>query len=770
MNWIRTVRMKHNRSLTFRFVFFVGLLVMAVLVLIASFLVVLLSRQAHQERLQVLQTSLSHTDVLFSQHLSNMEIYCQDLYSTETVRRIRAADTLTSHEQVHGAQEIQTRLRNTPYIHSVYVVNQDGVCNFHTTNSNQFLEDLSHRLPEQLAAQSGSVLPFLWTVESRYAGLEPVPLLSMYMQAAQIGGPYYTGTVVVNCDLNRLSNTLFSSVENSDILQYFVLDYQGQVVVHSKRSAIGSDFSAIPAIEKILAGSYQLQQTEIDGVRYEFIAMACQYPGYYVVAQSVYQPQSKLTAGILLAFPLAILALCMLCMCVSYMVGRKMFSPLRSLVSSIRRDELALSLEQDSGDELQYLKRYYNHISAYVERLKNREEKNLIVKNLLLGNSVQPLLLEKQILYPGSDYCAILIYMLEDAEWESLSDYYQWQNSISEAISQAFQNIGQCSWLEMDFHRMLFLLTQTPEQHKNQDLFSQVTNALQRMMEPLFANRVLVYAAYNSSDEDLLALYRNMDGRLRTALCLNSNPNKSGNIYLFRSGEDHRGSVPQLSELVQQVVRQVQQEERDVYLQELNRLLDAMAELPWEEFTKQLNLLAEAVVSIGDAIPETAMAASKLQQLRAKIQQAHERQALLDCFLLLYDEIVLQRQKINGHSAFHTMEYAVSLLKANYSDCELNMTALAKKLNVSPSYFGKLFHDHTGKTVSDYLTELRMERARELLLQNPERSIVQIAADVGYPSPSYFATKFKKHFGVSPSSLRNYAAISKTDPKPEEGD
>lgn len=765
MNRIRTAFKRHNRSLTFRFVFFVGLLVMAVLVLIASFLVALLSRQAHQERLQVLQTSLSHTDVLFSQHLGNMEIYCQDLYNTETVRHIRTAETLSPHQQIHGVQDIQTRLRNTPYIHSVYIVNQDGVCNFHATNSNQFLEDLSRKLPEQLAAQGGSVLPFIWTVESRYAKADPVPLLSMYMQAAPIGGQYYTGSVVVNCDLNKLSNTLFSSVENSDILQYYVLDYQGQVVVHSKDNIIGNDLSSIPAIAQILSGQYRLQRAEIDGVQYEIIAMASQYPGYYVVAQSVYQPLSKLTIGILLAFPLAILMLCMFCMCVSYMVGRKMFSPLSSLISTIRRDETADSLGNYSGDELQYLNRYYHHISAYVERLKNREEKNLIVKNLLVGNSVQSLLLQNQILYPDTDYCAMLIYMLEDTVWESLSDYYQWQYSVSEAIGTAFRTMGQCSWLELDLHRMLFLLTRTPEQkQQDQDLFSNVAATLQNLMDPLFANRVLVYVVYNNRNrEELLSLYRRMDGRLRTALCLNSNAANTGNIYLSHSYEDLYRNTPELQPLFQQIAQQVQQEERDAYQDQLNHLLDTMSDLPWDEFTKQLDRLAQLIAAMGNVIPESTIEDSKLQKLRDKIKHAHERQTLLDCFLLLYDEIVLQRQKINGHSAFHTMEYAVSYLRTHYSDSELNMAVLAKKMNISTSYLGKLFHDHTGKSVSAFLTEIRLEQARMLLLQDPERSVVQIAADVGYPNPGYFSTKFKKYFGVSPSSLRNYSAIAETE-------
>ena len=343
--------------------------------------------------------------------------------------------------------------------------------------------------------------------------------------------------------------------------------------------------------------------------------------------------------------------------------------------------------------------------------------------------------------------------MSEDTQRESLSDYYQWHSSICETISYSFRDICQCSWLEIDLHRMLFLLT---EPFSKQTLPTQVTQTLQKLMEPLFSERVLVYVTYSEGPEDLLTLYRKMDGRLRTALCMGLNT--AGSVSFIRSEKESQSNLPSVHTLFEQIQQQVQQENREAYLEHLNELLDVMSEYIWEDFLKTLEQLARTVAVIGEAIPEHPVAEEQIQQLCKKIRSALSGQALVDCFLLLYDEIILQRQKINAHSAFHTMEYAVAFIQSNYADSDLNMAAISRKMNISPSYFGKLFHDYTGKSVPEYLTAIRLERARELLLQSPEKSIVEIAAEVGYPNPGYFSTKFRKHFGVSPSNLRNYSA------------
>ena len=92
-------------------------------------------------------------------------------------------------------------------------------------------------------------------------------------------------------------------------------------------------------------------------------------------------------------------------------------------------------------------------------------------------------------------------------------------------------------------------------------------------------------------------------------------------------------------------------------------------------------------------------------------------------------------------------------LRENYTDSELNLTAVADRFGFSASYLSRKFRQETGKTFVEYLMECRMERAAELARANSK--MFQTAALVGIPDPNYFSRVFKKYRGVSYTEFVN---------------
>ncbi|MBW7460623.1 AraC family transcriptional regulator, partial [Paenibacillus sepulcri] len=84
---------------------------------------------------------------------------------------------------------------------------------------------------------------------------------------------------------------------------------------------------------------------------------------------------------------------------------------------------------------------------------------------------------------------------------------------------------------------------------------------------------------------------------------------------------------------------------------------------------------------------------------------------------------------------------------------ELMMYDLAASLHMSESKFSKLFKKQAGKSFMDYITELRINKAKELLL-DPEVRIGEIALMVGYQETRYFSQLFKKTTGMTQKSFR----------------
>lgn len=86
-----------------------------------------------------------------------------------------------------------------------------------------------------------------------------------------------------------------------------------------------------------------------------------------------------------------------------------------------------------------------------------------------------------------------------------------------------------------------------------------------------------------------------------------------------------------------------------------------------------------------------------------------------------------------------------------YSDPELRLSVLAEEFYMSPAVLSREIKNHTGKTFSNYLTELRMQKAIELMEQSKTIMIYTLAEQVGCSSQHYFCKLFKEYTGHTPS-------------------
>ena len=96
----------------------------------------------------------------------------------------------------------------------------------------------------------------------------------------------------------------------------------------------------------------------------------------------------------------------------------------------------------------------------------------------------------------------------------------------------------------------------------------------------------------------------------------------------------------------------------------------------------------------------------------------------------------------------------MSVMEQRYSDCDLTMESLARDLCVSQSTLLRRVKSVTGQTPIEILVDLRLTKAMELIKgKSADQSIGNIAYEVGFNDPSYFARKFKEHFGILPSQV-----------------
>lgn len=89
----------------------------------------------------------------------------------------------------------------------------------------------------------------------------------------------------------------------------------------------------------------------------------------------------------------------------------------------------------------------------------------------------------------------------------------------------------------------------------------------------------------------------------------------------------------------------------------------------------------------------------------------------------------------------------------NYSDCNMSVSSIAEHFNLNSLYFSRLFTKYSGKYISDYITQIRLNNVKNLLVHTDD-TIAQIAGKTGFYSDVVLIRSFKKNVGTTPGKYR----------------
>lgn len=115
-----------------------------------------------------------------------------------------------------------------------------------------------------------------------------------------------------------------------------------------------------------------------------------------------------------------------------------------------------------------------------------------------------------------------------------------------------------------------------------------------------------------------------------------------------------------------------------------------------------------------------------------------------------FTDAVLEHVWQSNDSRHHpAIKKAIAYIDAHYQE-DLSLKAVAEQVYLSPSYFSHMFKKITGESFSDYLNQVRISQAKQLLAADLYK-MYQVAEMVGYKDYKYFSSVFKKITGISPT-------------------
>ncbi|MBZ4646286.1 MAG: two-component system, response regulator YesN [Petroclostridium sp.] len=130
-------------------------------------------------------------------------------------------------------------------------------------------------------------------------------------------------------------------------------------------------------------------------------------------------------------------------------------------------------------------------------------------------------------------------------------------------------------------------------------------------------------------------------------------------------------------------------------------------------------------------------------------EEYNELKTKVNDFLLRMISIL---ENTKNHKHEFIVQKCMQYIEQHFME-EISLETVAEAIYFSPCYFSSIFKHHTGMTFSQYLSQLRIKKALELL-ENTDYKVYEIASKVGYKDDKYFYRVFKKEFGVTPDEYR----------------
>jgi len=143
----------------------------------------------------------------------------------------------------------------------------------------------------------------------------------------------------------------------------------------------------------------------------------------------------------------------------------------------------------------------------------------------------------------------------------------------------------------------------------------------------------------------------------------------------------------------------------------------------------------------------------KINQLEIKASWIRNYNEILSYIEEMLDLVISTRDCLTSQYS-SSVQMAIDYINENFSDSQLSLQTVADAVNVSASYLSHLFSQETGRTLIEYLTNTRIDMAKDLLKRTNNKTY-EIAHQVGYSDSHYFCRTFKKVTGLTTKQFKH---------------
>ncbi|NQX61194.1 helix-turn-helix domain-containing protein [Paenibacillus qinlingensis] len=611
---------------------------------------------------------------------------------------------------------------------------------------------------------------FKWlSTQKVWDGQKTEDVITLVRSFPALSSPgFRKGLMAISIQEDELFQMIKTIYEDGHPGHFFILDAEGNVVTHDDKTQLYRNMKSLPYITTILtdsdSGSFNVK---LDGVKQSVFYRTSAYTGWKVVSimpeTTVFEPL-KVTRNLLLIFAVIMFSLALSAL---FYVNRWTFKPLDRLAGKMS----GMKKGRGQGTEsigLSSLEHIFDEILTDREHLEQhvRDSKPMlkwkIMMELLNGSRS-----DFHAVYHHLEFQGIRMYperflvctaeISKDGEQLSPRDEALYTYMFCNVTEELIRSEHAGAAIDLGGGRAAVLLSFAegdPEQNHLRTLV--ILELILDIMKKQFGLSVTV--GVGTCRMDMQEIPRSFD-ESQKALLYKMIFGKHSVISVDDLQPPDRQDYYKLSRMSEPVMEALRQTDRGKMLAYLSDTFRAAVEsnLP-PELIRQLcyDLMMKSLqtVSAIGIEPEISMGPlSSIYERIAKCENWKEAEQLVGDILEGLASQIEEKRSQRGKN--ETIDRMLDYIRTHYQEHDLSLERLASMFHLTPPYISRLFKDHTESNFIDYMIEIRIKAAMELL-KDKSIKVNDVSDAVGYANTRSFLRTFKKYTGLTPTEYREH--------------
>lgn len=708
--------------------------------------------------------SYNTADILLSSTYNNF----YNLYNADTkISNALYASEFNNLEIKDICDLLQAQAKSSPIVKSIYIYNRKAKMVFTSlpsiSSTDDFMDADAIKIIDNFMSYKKTIIP-------RKATYEFIGSTYNYNFISLIFYDYTSNFVIDSAMIINIDQDVFqkmvASSKNRDNNQLFIIDNSGVVISHTDPKMINSKLTNEPYISKILSAKDKqgyftskvngdtslINYIKSDRLGWTFIGI-----GEYKTLLSNFQRVKNYVLLVTLLFVFVGIL-------VAAFFTTNIYKPLYKLLTEIRSKSEAGS-KGTAMNEYDYLKTTFNNLVDNNMKLKSNiyeysfAKKNEILLQILNGDFSNPInaeVLKKSDIWLNSNYyCAVIIKL--DAFIRLCTSYtandltlfkFAILNIVNETLGREFKlegvdsgndhvsiivNLKNDSPSSIDTLKLLL-----GEAHVNIEKYLKIT------VTSAIGNVVYDYKSIHDSYINALyaAGYRMITGE--------------NSVILYLDFAQRRVMLRDYPyNIEKQLIAALKQRNEKKAEENLKDFFEHIKPYNYDEIFMSISQLMMIIVrSFSNHenfdFESTGITFASLYEGLKNFDTLIEMQQYINSFLI---QIANCKHRSNNNKKQEIVDNIIEYLETNFSEPNISVEMIADRVELSVNYVRAIFKEATDKSISDYLLELRIKKAKELLLST-EYTAKEISQMVGYPAARYFYVVFKKITGMTADSYR----------------